>query len=130
MQQNLMDGQRGGGSSDSPPPPPGYTGLLLFRNVLGENPRPPPPPNGWSSAYLSTLGNVRSGDFFWRSETDIGSPYASLSRQSCSISAEATAKCNGRVQWVVDWLSGGFTPCRHLRPSSGREHTMVTYSVR
>ena len=21
-------------------------------------------------------------------------------------------------------LSGGFTPCRHLRPSSGREHTM------
>ena len=28
------------------------------------------------------------------------------------------------------WLSGGFTPCRHLRPSSGREHTIVTYSVR
>ena len=27
------------------------------------------------------------------------------------------------------WLSGGFTPCRHLRPSSGREHTIVTYSV-
>ena len=27
-------------------------------------------------------------------------------------------------------LSGGFTPCRHLRPSSGREHTIVTYSVR
>ena len=26
--------------------------------------------------------------------------------------------------------SGGFTPCRHLRPSSGREHTIVTYSVR
>ena len=26
-------------------------------------------------------------------------------------------------------LSGGFTPCRHLRPSSGREHTIVTYSV-
>ena len=25
--------------------------------------------------------------------------------------------------------SGGFTPCRHLRPSSGREHTIVTYSV-
>ena len=22
-------------------------------------------------------------------------------------------------------LSGGFTPCRHLRPSSGREHTIV-----
>ena len=31
---------------------------------------------------------------------------------------------------VVGWLSGGFTPCRHLRPSSGREHTIVTYSVR
>ena len=30
----------------------------------------------------------------------------------------------------TDWLSGGFTPCRHLRPSSGREHTNVTYSVR
>ena len=28
--------------------------------------------------------------------------------------------------WVG--LSGGFTPCRHLRPSSGREHTIVTYS--
>ena len=28
------------------------------------------------------------------------------------------------------WLCGGFTPCRHLRPSSGREHTIVTYSVR
>ena len=27
-------------------------------------------------------------------------------------------------------LNGGFTPCRHLRPSSGREHTIVTYSVR
>ena len=22
-------------------------------------------------------------------------------------------------------LSGGFTPCRHLRSSSGREHTIV-----
>ena len=22
-------------------------------------------------------------------------------------------------------LSGGVTPCRHLRPSSGREHTIV-----
>ena len=31
---------------------------------------------------------------------------------------------------LVGWLSGGFTPCRHLRPSSGREHTIVTYSVR
>ena len=33
---------------------------------------------------------------------------------------------------MSDWveLSGGFTPCRHLRPSSGREHTIVTYSVR
>ena len=31
---------------------------------------------------------------------------------------------------IVGWLSGGFTPCRHLRPSSGREHTIVTYSVR
>ena len=32
--------------------------------------------------------------------------------------------------WLVGWLSGGFTPCWHLRPSSGREHTIVTYSVR
>ena len=22
-------------------------------------------------------------------------------------------------------LSGGVTPCRHLRPSSGREHTII-----
>ena len=29
-----------------------------------------------------------------------------------------------RAGWVG--LSGGFTPCRHLRPSSGREHTIVT----
>ena len=27
--------------------------------------------------------------------------------------------------WLVGWLSGGFTPCRHLRPSSGREHTIT-----
>ena len=27
-------------------------------------------------------------------------------------------------------LSGGFTPSRHLRPSSGREHTIVYKSVR
>ena len=33
-------------------------------------------------------------------------------------------------QSTVVGLSGGFTPCRHLRPSSGREHTIVTYSVR
>ena len=28
-------------------------------------------------------------------------------------------------------LSGGFTPCRHLRPSSGREQTIVylTHSI-
>ena len=26
--------------------------------------------------------------------------------------------------WLVGWLSGSFTPCRHLRPSSGREHTI------
>ena len=32
--------------------------------------------------------------------------------------------------YTIGWLSGGFTPCRHLRPSSGREHTIVTYSVR
>ena len=30
----------------------------------------------------------------------------------------------------VRGLSGGFTPCRHLRPPSGREHTVITYSVR
>ena len=30
----------------------------------------------------------------------------------------------------VDWLSGGFTPCRYPRPSSGREHTVISYSVR
>ena len=34
-----------------------------------------------------------------------------------------------RENRLVGWLSGGFTPCRHLRPSSGREHTIVTYSV-
>ena len=27
-------------------------------------------------------------------------------------------------------LSGGFMPCRHLRPSSGREYSRITYSVR
>ena len=27
-------------------------------------------------------------------------------------------------------LAGGFTPCRNLRPSSGREHRVVAYSVR
>ena len=37
---------------------------------------------------------------------------------------------DGTVLAYQDWLSGGFTPCRHLRPSSGREHTIVTYSVR
>ena len=33
VEQNLMDGQRGGASA------PPATGLLLFRNVLGENSR-------------------------------------------------------------------------------------------
>ena len=27
-------------------------------------------------------------------------------------------------------LSGGFTLCRQIRPSSGRAHTFITYSVR
>ena len=27
-------------------------------------------------------------------------------------------------------LNGGFAPCRHLRPSSGREHSHITYSAR
>ena len=41
--------------------------------------------------------------------------------------------CGGKrkkKQLIEVGLSGGFTPCRHLRPSSGREHTIVTYSVR
>ena len=29
------------------------------------------------------------------------------------------------IQRSFWFLSGGFTPCRHLRPSSGREHTIV-----
>ena len=32
----------------------------------------------------------------------------------------------GSVREWIGWLSGGFTPCRHLRPSSGREHTSGT----
>ena len=35
-----------------------------------------------------------------------------------------------RHEEPMEGLSGAFTPCRHLRPSSGREHTIVTYSVR
>ena len=39
--------------------------------------------------------------------------------------------CRGGCTYhMFGWLSGGVTPCRHLRPSSGREHTIVTYSVR
>ena len=28
-------------------------------------------------------------------------------------------------KWLVGWLSGGFTPCRHLRPSSAYEHFLT-----
>ena len=45
----------------------------------------------------------------------------------------AITRCPGKIrkkfqvnQAVLSFgLSGGFTPCRHLRPSSGREHTIV-----
>ena len=40
VEQNLIDVQRGGGGSDASPL---ATDMLLFRNVLGESPRPPPP---------------------------------------------------------------------------------------
>ena len=33
-------------------------------------------------------------------------------------------------KWEILSLSGGWTPSQHLRPSSGREHTVITYSVR
>ena len=29
--------------------------------------------------------------------------------------------------WLINWLNVGVTPCRQLRPSSGREHTVITY---
>ena len=37
--------------------------------------------------------------------------------------AKNSLKEAGETGWVG--LSGGFTPCRHPRPSSGREHTFV-----
>ena len=46
------------------------------------------------------------------------------------LAASDTWFMDGNLYSLVGWLSGGFTPCRHLRPSSGREHTIVTYSVR
>ena len=42
----------------------------------------------------------------------------------------ASSVARAQATDTVGWLSGGFTPCQHLRPSSGREHTIVTYSVR
>ena len=49
-----------------------------------------------------------------------------------TLDQHKVTKANTRmVQWslwcgVKVWgLSGGFTPCRHLRSSSGREHTIV-----
>ena len=53
------------------------------------------------------------------------------------LAAATSTNSRGPMKWhvvcgklQVGWLSGGFTPCRHLRPSSGWEHTIVTYSVR
>ena len=50
---------------------------------------------------------------------------------SCLISSQGHVFCplfyswKARIHtWVLS-LSGDFTPCRHLRPSSGREHTVV-----
>ena len=37
--------------------------------------------------------------------------------------------CKGRLIFCF-CLSGSFTPCWHLRPSSGREYDCITYSVR
>ena len=63
-----------------------------------------------------------------------------LQKNPCSIeyyifrqkseASEAILNCGrgggGGAAWVLSLsLSGGFTPCRHLRPSSGREHTIV-----
>ena len=30
---------------------------------------------------------------------------------------------------MSEWVGGSFTPCRHLRPSFGREHTVYSHKV-
>ena len=54
-----------------------------------------------------------------------------------SVKVEVVAPCDRRLTSTHDnitqglkslhglSLSGGFTPCRHLRPSSEQEHTIV-----
>ena len=44
------------------------------------------------------------------------------------VAAAIVAEGRRRGLWPKDYKPD-FTPCRHLRPSSGREHTIVTYSV-
>ena len=42
----------------------------------------------------------------------------------CGSEGRTGGRTDERTEGQSLRLSGGFTPCRHLRPSSGREHTI------
>ena len=70
--------------------------------------------------FLSDIGpiNYFIGQLMWPCR--LLGPQASLLNSLCHLETMSLS------------LSGSFTPCRHLRPSSGREHTYshITYSLR
>ena len=55
--------------------------------------------------------------------------YCAQKSQSDNHRANAARSYLENLTWVRS-LSRGFTPCRHRRSSSRRDHTVITYSVR
>ena len=77
--------------------------------------------------HSSDDGNIDSGD---DGNIDSGDDVNSDSWDDGNADEDESGCADNDDNVMVGWLSGGVTPCRHLRPSSGREHTIVTYSVR
>ena len=75
---------------------------------------------GFSCCYHSPLSpnynTVTWGEWVWY-HLHIGDYLFSLSKPPSGASYE--------LHEFEVWGGGGLTPCRHLRPSSGREHTIV-----
>ena len=78
--------------------------------------------------------------YFCTQWQDVIRPYSSLNLKPGIFNHHSVHTCRG-VFWYhspssipalarIIQLPTGFTPCLHLRPSSGRGHTVITYSVR
>ena len=59
-------------------------------------------------SFLNIKGNEKTCDFW----------------HICSL--HIWGMCSGCKEWVSEWVSGGLTPCRQLKPSSRREHVRTS----